>query len=174
MVDYNTSWINLINYNKINNIKIENKIINKNKKEIKVVKENIIDIDEYISNLNKKNIYNLNSLDLLELELDISINLNKYYFIYNNNNITIIIKFLNNILKICQILKKKLNMKTIDIKKDIINLNNLPRSSYKFCKHKDACNYNYEKNRNKKCHNHHYVHNLLEYDLMTIIYYMKI
>ena len=54
MVDYNTSWINLINYNKINNIKIENKIINKNKKEIKVVKENIIDIDEYISNLNKK------------------------------------------------------------------------------------------------------------------------
>ena len=106
MVDYNTSWINLINYNKINNIKIENKIINKNKKEIKVVKENIIDIDEYISNLNKKNIYNLNSLDLLELELDISINLNKYYFSYNNNNITIIIKLLNNILKICQILKK--------------------------------------------------------------------
>ena len=70
-------------------------------------------------------------------------------------------------------IKKKLNMKTIDIKKDIINLNNLPRSSYKFCKHKDACNYNYEKNRNKKCHNHHYVHNLLEYDLMTIIYYIE-
>ena len=30
--------------------------------------------------------------------------------------------------------KNLLNMKTIDIKKDIINLNNLPRSSYKFCK----------------------------------------
>ena len=166
------NWINFINKQLIKNIQIDN-IINNKLVENNNVVEDIFNINIFIEKIEKKNIQLLNSLELLELELEISINLNKYYFSYNNNNKSIIIKLLNKILNICQILKDKLNMKTIQIKKDMINKNNVPRSSYKFCNHKDACKFNYSKDKNKKCHNHHYVHNLLEYDIYTIIYYIE-
>ena len=166
------NWINFINKQLIKNIQIDNIVNNKLIEDNNIV-EDIFNINKYIEIIEKKNIQLLDSLELLEFEFEISVNLNKYYFSYNNNNKSIIINLLNKILNICQILKEKLNMNTIQIKKEIINKNNLPRSSYKFCNHKDACKFNYSKDKNKKCHNHHYVHNLLEYDIYTIIYYIE-
>jgi hypothetical protein len=172
MVDYNTKWINICNINLIKNKQIELNskntiIINTNKKDDK------FDINKIIYNINKININNLNSIELLQLESNISININKYYFSYNNNKISIILELLNKLLKICKILKNKLNLKTLKIKNDLITKNSIPRSSYKFCVHKDACKFNYDKNNNHGCYSHHYVHNLLEYDIQTIIYYIQ-
>lgn len=171
MVDFNTKWINICSNNLINN-----KII-KFDMEDTITKNNNIqieefNIDKFIDNIKKKSINKLNSLELLKLELDISVNINKYYFSYNNNKIDIILELLNKILDICKILKDKLNLKTLKIKNNMITKQSLPRSSYKFCIHKDACKFNYDNNKNG-CYSHHYVHNLLEYDIHTIIYYIK-
>ena len=102
----------------------------------------------------------------------LSNNLNKYYFQLNTNSNNIL-KILDNILIINNILKKRLNMKTLNINYNSVTNTYIPRSSYKFCNFKDACNYNYDLNKNKGCYAHHYVYNLLEYDLTILIYYIN-
>ncbi len=43
----------------------------------------------------------------------------------------------------------------------------ITRNSYKFCEHGHMCKYNYEKN--KKCHSHHFVYNLVYLDIHQIL-----
>ena len=174
-MDDNTNWLKICNFNIISNY-----IINKNENISKIKEENETEdkkidsfniekiLDEYPNKLNT-----FNSLELLKIQADLSSNLNKYYFNFNNNNQEIILKILDKLLEISKILKKRLNMNSINIKYNLINNTNLPRSSYKFCVHKDACKYNYLNADKKGCFAHHFVHNLIEFDINIIIYYIK-
>ena len=102
--------------------------------------------------------------------IDLSNFLNKYYYQYTvKKNILILI---NKIIKINKILKERLNLQSIKINFNSINLKFIPRSSYKFCNFKDACKYNYNESKDKGCYAHHYVYDLLEFDLEIVNYYI--
>lgn len=165
-------WSELCKFNNIKNIIIKDDI-NYEKNKEKNIEKNKFDINTIISSINSdKIIKNLTSDILLKKMYFLSNNLNKYYFNYSNIKKENIIIIVNSILEMNNILKNRLNMKTIEINLDNLNKNSIPRSSYKFCNFKDACKYNYEKKSCKGCYAHHYVYNLLEFDLNILLYYL--
>ena len=172
LISTSTQWSTLCCFDDIINIPINNKIEEKEDNSIEE-KKDVFDIESIIENLDtKKKLGKLSSNILLKKELDISISLNKYYFQLSENIKNNILILLKQILLINNILKDRIKMETIKVNYSIITQTYLPRSSYKFCNFKDACNYNYSNNKHKGCYAHHYIHNLLEFDLNISIYYI--
>ena len=54
-----------------------------------------------------------------------------------------------------------------------IELKNITRSSYQFCKDKHECEFNYNQEQYDGCTNQHYVHNLVNEDITTLIQYLQ-
>lgn len=164
-------WSKLCKLDNINNILLEDLNINKIATNTNTDKlENINDIIENL--IENSLIPNNDSLVLLK-ELYIKSNfINKYYFQFSQNIEKNIIKILSYLLEITTILKNRLNLNTIHLNYSLIKSDSIPRSSYKFCSFKDNCKYNYD-NNNKGCYAHHYVYNLLEYDLNSLLYYIN-
>lgn len=164
-------WSTLCNLDKINNILLEDLDINKIATNTNTIKlENINDIIEKL--IDNSLFPKKDSLLLLKELFTKSNFINKYYFQFSKNIEENIIKILNYLLQITTILKNRLNLNTIHLNYTLINVNSIPRSSYKFCSFKDNCKYNYD-NNNKGCYAHHYVYNLLEYDLNSLLYYIN-
>lgn len=121
------------------------------------------------SNNFDKNKYNhLNSLKLLEMEKKIINNINRYCMKLNNLDFNFIIDVLKYLNGLSSILKTRLKQK--DIKYH--NKDHIQRCSYKFCKFKENCSYNYS-NKKNICYQDHYVHNMINCDLKQIINFLE-
>jgi len=105
-----------------------------------------------------------NSLQLLEEQKNIILTLNRYCLKLNKIDFDFIINTLNYLLKISLILKGRLNQKDVVL----VAKDNIQRCSYKFCKFKENCTYNYSHKKNV-CYQDHYVHNMVICDLNQII-----
>lgn len=105
-----------------------------------------------------------NSLQLLEDQKNIIVTLNRYCLKLHKIDFDFIINTLNYLLKISVILKERLNQKDIVL----VSKDNIQRCSYKFCKFKENCTYNYSHKKNV-CYQDHYVHNMVICDLNQII-----
>ena len=158
-----SSYLNNINLkNKKNYLEVlknNEEQFNKNLEDIKILTEKKIDIDEY----KKKN-----SLVLLEHQKNIISILNKYCMKLNNLDFDFIVNVLKHLNEVSNILKTRLNQK--DIKYH--NKDNIQRCSYKFCKFKENCSYNYN-NKKNICYQDHYVHNMVICDLKQIINFLE-
>lgn len=127
------------------------------------------DLEEYVSKkFISENYTNLNSLILLEKQKDMIMKLNRYCLKLDNIKYDFIIKTLEYLYNISNILKKRIGQK--DIK--FLEKNGIQRCSYKFCKFKENCSYNYN-NKKNICYQDHYVHNMVVCDLKQIINYLK-
>jgi hypothetical protein len=56
---------------------------------------------------------------------------------------------------------------------NLLNTQNIPRCSYKFCSFKENCSYNYDKTK-IGCYSDHYVYNMLTADIKIIIDYINV
>lgn len=172
-------WCKLCNLNNINNVNINKNSIKKNviKNSEKNKINKLFNIESIIEEeINNNDLKKQSSKILLKKKYFLTNNLNKYFFNNCNCKIELIKKILNYMLNITTILRERLNLKKININYNNIKINHIPRSSYKFCSFKDNCKYNYydnKKNNNKGCYAHHYVYDLLEFDLTVIIYYLN-
>lgn len=111
-------------------------------------------------------ISNNNSLYILQKENEIIDILNKYCLKNSSYDFNLLTKSLNVLLKLSNNLKKRLKQKDITLKH---NNNLIFRCSYKFCKYKENCLFNYSK---KKCFQDHYVHNMVSFDTNILINYI--
>ena len=69
---------------------------------------------------------------------------------------------------------KEFSFRSLVHGKPNINLEeNIPRCSYKFCKFKDSCSYNYNSKSKNVCYQDHYVHNMVSSDINILILYIK-
>lgn len=135
-----------------------------------------VEFQKKLSNLKKMsliefdyNSYNSkNSLSLLESQKDIIVTLNKYCLKLHQIDFDFIINTLNYLLQISLILKKRLKQKDIVL----VAKDNIQRCSYKFCKFKENCTYNYSHKKNV-CYQDHYVHNMVICDLKQIISFIQ-
>lgn len=127
--------------------------------------KNLVELNELVSKDFDQIYYeSINSLDLLKKENEIIKILNKSTLKNNNTNDLFLKKTLNYLLKISQILQKRINQKDIVNK----NSNNIQRCSYKFCKFRENCIYNYKKDNNI-CYQDHYVHNMVCMDIKELL-----
>jgi hypothetical protein len=153
---------------------ITNKYKYNNAIDIKInqIEDNYNNLVEEINNIDYTNknyeslLKNKSSLLLLRDELKFIKLLSKYSLQNNTLDTIFIKKCLNIILIISNILKERLNLKTLNIISS-----NLYRGSYKFCNFKENCKYYYEKNK-KKCYQDHYVHNMVSRDILILINYL--
>ena len=93
--------------------------------------------------------------------------LNRYCLKLDKINFEFIIKTLEYLYEISLILKNRIGQK--DIK--FFEKSGIQRCSYKFCKFKENCSYNYN-NKKNICYQDHYVHNMVVCDLKQIINYL--
>lgn len=95
----------------------------------------------------------------------------KNNLIINNINYGMVIKWL---LKVTRILSKKIKCKVVKHKgyDPTTNPNPIPRSSYKFCRHTFACQYNYN-TKYSGCYAQHYVHHILYADIRALLMYIR-
>lgn len=122
---------------------------------------NINNIDDYVNKIS-----NNKCLTLIRQELKIIKLLSKYTLQNNKFNEEFMLKCLNIILKISEILRTKLNQQELKSHKKF------QRGSYKFCDFKENCKYYYE-NKHKKCYQDHYVHNMVSRDVKLLISYLS-
>jgi hypothetical protein len=154
---FNDDWTNLLDSNKTDII-FESSTTNIPKSKNKSVNIKNLDICQIII-LNQNN---LNSKDLIDAQQQIFWKIKENFALYKNN----LIPFLSWILNASSILANRANVH--------YNTNNcnhdskIIRSSYKFCELMDHCQYNYSKN-NHGCKYHHYVHNNVYCDVLSII-----
>ena len=82
-------------------------------------------------------------------------------------------KCINILLTSTIILRDRLNLQKIVHK--VKNYNNyIPRCSYKFCNFKNECFYNYSQKTTNVCYQDHYVHNMVEADLIILKEYITL
>ena len=113
------------------------------------------------------------SLYILENELEIIKLLSKYTLQNNYLNLEFFMKCINLILEMSSILSQRLKLSKITHK--VKNYNGyLPRCSYKFCNFKNECFYNYNLKTKHICYQDHYVHNMIEADLIILKDYINI
>lgn len=69
----------------------------------------------------------------------------------------------------------------VDHKSKIMDDNNIPRSSYKFCEYNYECEFNYPNkkirnvvNNRRGCYAQHFVHNFINADINSVINYIKL
>jgi hypothetical protein len=169
---------NYFNNKYFNDVKINDNILNiklKLKESIESKISNLEDnFDEKIHLLknNTKDfefLNNQNSLKLLDIELNNTKLLSQY--ILKNKNIDYIFfkNSLNYLLGISEILRERINQKEFKFEN---NFEGIKRSSYKFCKFKDSCKYNYT-TKEKICYQDHYVHNMVSNDLQQLLLYIE-
>ncbi|ULY68475.1 hypothetical protein [Chlorella virus XW01] len=130
-------------------------------------------LDYYKNNINDINIdLTQNSLELLKIEDELIFYLHKYCLKTHDIDNDFIIKMLNLILNISNILKKRVKLPDFNFKINDKNKNELKRCSYKFCKFKETCNYNYCK---KKCicYQDHFVHHMVSFDILQLLNYLN-
>lgn len=60
------------------------------------------------------------------------------------------------------------------LEKNISIKNIIPRSSYKFCKYKQNCDFNYDKKNYEGCFAQHYVHNMVYSDVKILLKYLSL
>ena len=126
------------------------------------------ELENYVSNgFNSENYIGLNSLALLEKQKTMIMKLNRYCLKLDKINLSFIIKTLEYLYGISLLLKKRIGQK--DIK--FFEKDGIQRCSYKFCKFKENCSYNYN-NKKNICYQDHYVHNMVVCDLKQIINYL--
>lgn len=127
--------------------------------------KNLVKLNELVCKDFDNSYYeSINSLDLLKKENDIIKILNKSTLKNNNSNDVFLKKILIYLLNISKILQKRINQK------DIINKNSnvIQRCSYKFCKFRENCIYNYKKDNNI-CYQDHFVHNMVCMDIKELL-----
>jgi len=129
--------------------------------------QNKLDIKKYSDNI--ENIKTETSLEILKTELNIIDVLSKYISQNNYFNKQFLIETLSTLFLLSEILRKRLDLKKIELKK---NKNNIFRCSYKFCNYKDSCMYNYGKNKNV-CYTDHYVHDRVSTDIQSLLNYIN-
>lgn len=113
------------------------------------------------------------SLHILEDELEIIKLLSKYTLQNNYLNLEFFMKCINLMLTMSHILSERLNL--VKIVHKVKNYNTyLPRCSYKFCNFKNECFYNYNLKTKNICYQDHYVHNMIEADLIILRDYINI
>jgi hypothetical protein len=169
---YTNDFLNLL----INKLKTK---INEKNIEYKINKIEL-DYNEKLKKLelfyNNKNeieiISNKNSLEIIQKEMEIIKLLSKYTLQNKYLDYNFFIKSLYILLKLSEILRKRLGQNELNISKNK-NEDNIYRCSYKFCLYKHLCNYNYNINIKKLCYQDHYVHNMVSSDLKIIIDYIN-
>tara|TARA_B100000524_G_C23651793_1_gene370434 strand:- start:1288 stop:1989 length:702 start_codon:yes stop_codon:yes gene_type:complete len=133
---------------------------------------------EHIEELTKKDnleehLNTFNSLSILEEEFQIIKLLSKYTLQNNYLNFDFFMKCINILLISTIILRDRLNLQKIVHK--VKNYNNyIPRCSYKFCNFKNDCFYNYSQKTTNVCYQDHYVHNMVEADLIILKDYISL
>ena len=172
-MDLNVKWSSLCSIKNLNNLKIKDYLNNN----IEIIDNNNnkeYDMEDIVSNFKEvEKLQKLNSIELLKEEYELSLKIHKFYFQVNKNTKIIILKCINYLLNITNILSNRIQMNKIDLNNKLINFNNIPRSSYKFCSFKEACKFNYNQCSNKGCFAHHFVHNMLEYDINNLKYFIE-
>ena len=154
----------ILKYEKKNNI--DTKI---NDQEFNYLKE-IENIKNLYENFNINQYKTLTSLELLQKELKFIKIILKYSLQNNILDSEFLKKSLRLILNVSNILKKRLNQN--DNINNLKKSNVLSRCSYKFCNFTSKCNYYYNKKLDNKCYQHHYVHNMVSFDLNELIKYI--
>lgn len=131
-------------------------------------------IEEYSKNENIKNFFNSkSSLLILEEEYLIIKLLSKYTLQNNYLNFDFFMKSINLLLVTSEILSERLKLTKIVHK--VKNYNTyIPRCSYKFCNFKNDCFYNYSQKTSNVCYQDHYVHNMVEADLIILKDYISL
>lgn len=130
-----------------------------------------IDIDNVIT----EKIDCLADINILEYQTIIINNLRKDFKVYDTNiiqniNVDNLILKLNWLKETSKYLSDKLGLNIIQHKN--IDPNILYRSSYKFCDNNFECQYNYNTKKHYGCYARHYVHNLVNADLIALIEYI--
>ncbi len=146
--------------------------------------ENVNDLEkEYVDSIEKINFLNckedlqiylseFNSLKLLEEELHIIKLLSKYTLQNNYLDLEFFIKCINILIVSSKILMERLKLPEINHKtKNYTNY--IPRCSYKFCNFKDECFYNYSNKTKNVCYQDHYVHHMVNADLIILKDYIN-
>lgn len=84
--------------------------------------------------------------------------------------------FLQWIQKSSHLLTNKLNLPVYKnrLEKNISLNNIIPRSSYKFCRYKQNCDFNYDKKNYEGCFAQHYVHNMVNSDVKILLKYFSL
>tara|TARA_B100000161_G_scaffold250849_1_gene209422 strand:+ start:540 stop:1232 length:693 start_codon:yes stop_codon:yes gene_type:complete len=147
--------------------------------------EEIDDLEkEYTESLNKvNNLYEkedlieylkkFNSLNLLQEELQIIKLLAKYTLQNNYLDFSFFMKCIKLLINISSILMNRLNQ--TDVSHKTKNYSNyIPRCSYKFCNFKEECFYNYNPKTKNICYQDHYVHNMVNADLVILRDYINV
>jgi hypothetical protein len=115
-----------------------------------------------------------NIYELIKDQNVLSSYLDKYILQNNIINKEYIIKMLNWLLDSSIYLAEKLKLQPqYHHVSDLLNTQNIPRCSYKFCSFKENCSYNYDLTK-KGCYSDHYAYNMLTADIKVIIDYINI
>lgn len=166
------------------NSSLNSKQINKYK-DFFIEKEEVDDLEkEYtesldkINNLHSKdNLYNylkgFNSLKLLEEELHVIKLLAKYTLQNNYLDFNFFSKCIDILIQISKLLMTRLKLEDVNHKSKNYSTY-IPRCSYKFCNFKDDCFYNYNPKTKNICYQDHYVHNMVNADLITLKDYINL
>ena len=161
---FNNSWANIIE-NKINSsedccFKSDPIKLLKKNKELNILSINFNNIDLY--NPDELSIY-LN----LEIQYELINLLKKNY----DNDILKYKNYLEWLKKSSHSLLK--NGKLNSIKKQNNDDYKILRSSYKFCDNMEKCKFYYDVGINSRCKYHHFVHNLINVDIINLIEHIE-
>lgn len=88
-------------------------------------------------------------------------------------NIETYLKYLKWLLKGTLYFEKKLKLKPISIINNFRKNAIISRSSYKFCNFNYDCEFNYNKKKNQGCYAQHYVYNIVQSDIKSVINYLE-
>ena len=160
---------------KKNNLKSNENLIETTLNQIESEYENnLIQLNNICNDNNYLNIIkNKKSLVILQKELEIIKLLTKYALQNNQLDYVFFHKSLKFLFELSEILRIRLNQKTIIHENKVFTPNNLPRCSYKFCSFKDTCTYNYNITSKNQCYQDHYVHRMVSADLHILIEYIE-
>lgn len=137
------------------------------KNELNNQENKLIEFINYISGntIRFSNFFKNNSLYLLENECKIIKLLAKYTLQNNYLDYPFMNKLMAFLYNISENLRYRINLKPINHQ---LSNNNIPRCSYKFCKYKERCHYNYSNKKNNICYQDHFVHNMVSADISVL------
>ena len=110
---------------------------------------------------------------MLEEELHVIKLLAKYTLQNNYLDYAFFIKCIEILIQISKLLMVRLELPCVNHKSKNYSTY-IPRCSYKFCNFKEECFYNYNSKTKNVCYQDHYVHNMVNADLITLKDYIEI
>lgn len=180
MINENTKWYNLIDYNEFyKNIKDNEYSTDEENQDDEFNNLNMIDINpnntELLNKINNiiliSNYKKYTSLELLKYQDIIATYINKT--VQNNfYNKDIFIKCILFLKKLSEYLAHKVKQKVFVHNNNFLNDNKIIRSSYKFCNYKHKCTYNYNKHK-KACYADHFPHNMIYADCDILLKFIE-